>query len=240
MAQTTGKPKSLAEALAAFQSIVKTAKKTGSAQDRGNKVRKYATLEDLLDALQPAIDLGLTHSQTFEYVPLENGVLTVLVTTVFFGTEQIESKLVLPDIEKSSRGNIWHALGTGITYSRRYALGAIYGIGSEDDDDAMSLNETPKKKGISRTPTKPDKEKAISPEPAKNSQNDGAWIDPQRKERIVGQLRTLDSDTKKSVLDAFRKECNITSAAITPDHIQTSVHGAVFERLLGLGSYKPV
>ena len=32
-----------------------------------------------------------------------------------------------------------HDLGIAITYTRRYALGATYGIGSEVDDDAMSL-----------------------------------------------------------------------------------------------------
>ena len=144
-------PNTLAEALALFQKQVKTANREGTAKDRGNRERKYSTLEDLLKALEPALELGLSHSQTFEYLPLENEVLTILVTTLFFKEEKLESKLPLRDPKNP---NVMHALGTAITYSRRYALGAIYGIGSEEDDDAMSLNqkEVSSQPKITRTP----------------------------------------------------------------------------------------
>ena len=145
-------PETLADALAEFQKQVKTANREGTAKDRGNRERKYSTLEDLLKALEPALELGLSHSQTFDFLPLENEVLTILVTTLFFKDEKIESKLPLRDPKNP---NVMHALGTSITYSRRYALGAIYGIGSEEDDDAMSLNDQPNQKQsstINRSP----------------------------------------------------------------------------------------
>ena len=145
-------PETLADALAEFQKQVKTANREGTAKDRGNRERKYSTLEDLLKALEPALELGLSHSQTFDFLPLENEVLTILVTTLFFKDEKIESKLPLRDPKNP---NVMHALGTSITYSRRYALGAIYGIGSEEDDDAMSLNDQSNQKQsstINRSP----------------------------------------------------------------------------------------
>ena len=148
----TKSPETLADALAEFQKQVKTANREGTAKDRGNRERKYSTLEDLLKALEPALELGLSHSQTFDFLPLENEVLTILVTTLFFKDEKIESKLPLRDPKNP---NVMHALGTSITYSRRYALGAIYGIGSEEDDDAMSLNDQSNQKQsstINRSP----------------------------------------------------------------------------------------
>ena len=145
-------PETLADALAEFQKQVKAANREGTAKDRGNKERKYSTLEDLLKSLEPALELGISHSQTFDFLPLENEVLTILVTTLFFKDEKIESKLPLRDPKNP---NVMHALGTSITYSRRYALGAIYGIGSEEDDDAMSLNDQSNQKQsstINRSP----------------------------------------------------------------------------------------
>ena len=147
---TADSPKTLAEALAIFQSQVKSADRTGLAKEtrkdkKTNKSvtteRKYSTLEDVLKALQPATELGISHTQTFDYLPLEDGkVLTICITTLYFKEEKLESKLPLKEL----RGyNIMHDLGIAITYTRRYALGAAYGIGSEVDDDAMSLTQPP-------------------------------------------------------------------------------------------------
>ena len=110
-------------------------------------------LEDVLKALQPATELGISHTQTFDYLPLEDGkTLTVLITTLYFKNEKLESKLPLREL---SGNNVYHDLGIAITYSRRYALAAAYGIGSEHDDDAVALTQPPaKEKGTDRTHTK--------------------------------------------------------------------------------------
>ena len=158
---TKEKPQTLSEALAIFQSKVKSADRTGTAKEtRKDKKgvsttteRKYSTLEDVLKALQPATELGISHTQTFDVIPLESGqTLTVCITTLYFKDEKLESKLPLKELKGY---NIMHDLGISITYTRRYALGAAYGIGSEIDDDAMSLNQPPvTEPGSSRTPTK--------------------------------------------------------------------------------------
>ena len=93
------KPQTLSEALAIFQSKVKSADKTGIAREtRKDKKtnqyvtteRKYSTLVDVVKAIQPAAELGISHTQTFDYIPLgTDQVLTVLTTTLYFKDEKL-------------------------------------------------------------------------------------------------------------------------------------------------------
>ena len=238
---TTDSPKTLAEALAIFQSQVKSADRTGTAKEtrkdkKTNKSvtteRKYSTLEDVLKALQPAAELGISHTQTFDYLPLENGkVLTICITTLYFKEEKIESKLPLKEL----RGyNIMHDLGIAITYTRRYALGAAYGIGSEVDDDAMSLTEPPADKtGITRTPTKPKEE----PDPVESieDKNYGEPISKFAKDAVVTKMMNLTKqhpDKKDSVIDKFKKMFDITAEGIGPDDIRTAEQGKALTLLI--------
>ena len=221
-------PETLADALAEFQKQVKAANREGTAKDRGNKERKYSTLEDLLKSLEPALELGISHSQTFDFLPLENEVLTILVTTLFFKDEKIESKLPLRDPKNP---NVMHALGTSITYSRRYALGAIYGIGSEEDDDAMSLNDQPNQKQsstINRSPQRSANARQAKPNSAvKEIVGDltGRSSIPQsQKDDLANELKTLPPHGRNRVISAFRQEYNISSEKIsefitTPEHL---------------------
>ena len=221
-------PETLADALAEFQKQVKAANREGTAKDRGNKERKYSTLEDLLKSLEPALELGISHSQTFDFLPLENEVLTILVTTLFFKDEKIESKLPLRDPKNP---NVMHALGTAITYSRRYALGAIYGIGSEEDDDAMSLNDQPNQKQsstINRSPQRSANARQAKPNSAvKEIVGDltGRSSIPQsQKDDLANELKTLPPHGRNRVISAFRQEYNISSEKIsefitTPEHL---------------------
>ena len=224
----TKSPETLADALAEFQKQVKTANREGTAKDRGNRERKYSTLEDLLKALEPALELGLSHSQTFDFLPLENEVLTILVTTLFFKDEKIESKLPLRDPKNP---NVMHALGTSITYSRRYALGAIYGIGSEEDDDAMSLNDQSNQKQsstINRSPQRGANARQAKPSPVAHEMVTGkvaqASIPQSQKDDLATELDKLSLIAKNKVISAFRLQYKISSTKIsefitTPEHL---------------------
>jgi len=238
---TTDSPKTLAEALAIFQSQVKSADRTGIAKEtrkdkKTNKSvtteRKYSTLEDVLKALQPAAELGISHTQTFDYLPLEDGkVLTICITTLYFKEEKIESKLPLKEL----RGyNIMHDLGIAITYTRRYALGAAYGIGSEVDDDAMSLTEPPADKtGITRTPTKPKQE----PDPVESieDKNYGNPIAKPVLDVLVKKIMKLSEnypDKKDEVINKYKKEYKITAEKIGPADIRTAEQGKFLTLLI--------
>ena len=139
MAVATKAPSSLAEALAKFQQEHHAAGKDGKAN-----YGFYTTLAGGLNAVQPATHLGLCHTQTFDSVITNDGkVITVLVTTLkHVGGEEVVSRLPFPELVPN-RGNIMQALGSAVTYARRYALLAIYGLAG-DDDDAEGSGSAPK------------------------------------------------------------------------------------------------
>ena len=238
---TTDSPQTLSEALAIFQSQVQSADRTGTAKEtrkdkKTNKSvtteRKYSTLEDVLRALQPATELGISHTQTFDYLPLEDGkVLTICITTLYFKEEKLESKLPLKELKGY---NIMHDLGIAITYTRRYALGAAYGIGSEVDDDAMSLTQPPADKtGISRTPSKPNEQ----PEPVESIKDKdyGKPIAQPALEAVVSKMMNLAEKyptLKDGVINKFKKQYGITTETIGPTDIRTAEQGQFLTLLI--------
>jgi hypothetical protein len=149
----------LNKALAKFQCKHHAAGKDGTAN-----YGAYTTLAGGLAASQPATQFGLSHTQTFNYQILPQAtsatttdqwkVMPVLVTTLRHESgEQVESHFPFPELAPN-RGNIMQAHGSAITYARRYALLAIYGLAG-DDDDADTL--TPKEeisKELVKTVTK--------------------------------------------------------------------------------------
>ena len=208
-------PSCLSEALAIFQSKVKSADRTGTAKEtrrdkKGGSTtteRKYSTLEDVLKALQPATELGISHTQTFDVIPLEAGqTLTICITTLYFKEEKLVSKLPLKELKGY---NIMHDLGISITYTRRYALGAAYGIGSEIDDDAMSLNQPPPaRQGTAGTPTKPNQKLAPVSEKAKTNPP----ITTEARNLVVEQLKELNAlhpEKARELADSYKKEFNV-------------------------------
>ena len=207
------RPGTLAEALAAFQKEHHAAGKDGKAN-----YGFYTTLAGGLNAVQPATHLGLCHTQTFETIITEHGtVVTVLVTTLkHVSGEEIFSRLPFPELVPN-RGNIMQALGSAITYARRYSLLAIYGLAG-DDDDADTLSPKPEsKKGISRTPTKPNQ--PVS-KPATNSPN---FITPAYRSQISSDLR--QHPKKEEIIKSFKEKFGIKAEQITENNITLKEHG---------------
>jgi hypothetical protein len=215
-------PASLAEALAQFQQEHHAAGKDGKAN-----YGFYTTLAGGLNAVQPATHLGLCHTQTFETIITEHGtVVTVLTTTLkHVSGEEIHSRLPFPELVPN-RGNIMQALGSAITYARRYSLLAIYGLAG-DDDDADTLSPKPEaKKGISRTPTEPKQS---------NPANPTQFIDKVKKEKIKSDLYELgvkSAEKKSKVLKDFKEEFKISSKEISPNHITTEAHGNFLAKMI--------
>lgn len=120
--QTIGK---LVEALSKAQGVMEDAKK-----DSKNPFFKssYADLGSMWNACRkPLSDNGLAVIQTIE--SLENK--SCLITTLAHASgEWIKSVLPLPITKLDPQ-----TIGSAITYCRRYALGAIVGIASAEDDD---------------------------------------------------------------------------------------------------------
>lgn len=124
-----------------FEALAKAQKEIESAvKDKENPFfkSKYADLSSVWDACrEPLCKNGLSVLQTVE------GSLDMmfLLTTLGHSSGQWTSSR-LP-LMLAKRDN--HGLGSAITYARRYALGAMVGVCSEEDDDA---NASTGKKGL--------------------------------------------------------------------------------------------
>ena len=217
-------PANLAEALVQFQQEHHAAGKDGKAN-----YGFYTTLAGGLNAVQPATHLGLCHTQTFDFVINNEGkVLTVLVTTLkHVSGEEIVSRLPIPHLVPN-RGNIMQALGSAVTYARRYGLLAIYGLAGDDDDAEGSApkEKVEQKKGIARTPTQP---KQVSSPPPTGAPE---FIAPAFKAQIENDLRNLSDERRKKVLSGFKTEFKISAKEISPNHITTKAHGDYLAKMV--------
>lgn len=109
---------------------------------------KYADLTSVWDACRSVLKKHkLAVIQTFE----PNDISVLCVTTLLHESgEYIQGKLQMPH-----KDNTPQAIGSAITYARRYSLAAILGIVTDEDDDA---NEATRKKQESPKAEKPKTE----------------------------------------------------------------------------------
>ena len=203
---TTEKPKSLTDALRLFQMKVKAAPKSGFT--KFPNPREYSKLEDVLQIVQYAHELGISHTQTGKYIITEQGeVIDLLITTLYFGDEKLESIDRLPPLPTGK--NTSQEDGIRRTYLKKYALSAIYGIGSDDDDDANSLTPAPEKqKGTDRTHTKPNQKL----EPVSKQAESNPPITTEARTLITDQLKELmktNPDKAKEIAASFIKEFKV-------------------------------
>lgn len=120
---------SLAKALGLFHVKIEKVKKENTNPFFHSK---YASLSTILDAIDlPLTETGLVFSQHPSGV---NELTTILIHSE--SGEYFESTYTMP----VSAQNSPQAVGSAITYARRYALGAILGLNIEDDDDANKAN----------------------------------------------------------------------------------------------------
>lgn len=103
--------------------------KSGSASIRGQRSYSYATLDDVLATVLPALGAeGLCMVQTV--VPLPEGGQGLKTAIFDESGASVESVIALP-----AAGD-WHAFGSGLTYAKRYGLSALVGVACDYDDDA--------------------------------------------------------------------------------------------------------
>jgi hypothetical protein len=122
----------LAAALAVAQGQIKTASK-----DAKGNYSKYSTLDAIWDACrQPLAENGLSVVQ----IPLtgDNG-FSLETILLHSSGEWVSGALTLAIV--ADRMNEHQALGTAITYARRYALAAMVGVASGDDDDGTAAGK---------------------------------------------------------------------------------------------------
>jgi hypothetical protein len=141
--------KNIAGALVKFQaSVSKVAKESNNPFFKS----KYASLANILDTIQkPLSESGLAISQ----FPDENALTTIILHAE--SGEWMESSYVMP----VAKQNDPQAMGSAMTYARRYALGSILNLNIDDDDDGEKAmgRQIPKKDEL--TPKHPSWTKAV-------------------------------------------------------------------------------
>jgi hypothetical protein len=94
---------------------------------------KYASLSNIIEAVTPHLNaVGLSVIQ----LPCESGLETMLL---HISGEFISSVSATPCKDVSNP----QALGSAITYARRYALGAVLSLNIDEDDDAQKATVAP-------------------------------------------------------------------------------------------------
>lgn len=128
--------KDLVTALSAFQGEIESAIKDAKASITQTREYKYATLASVWDAIRkPLAKNGLSITQGFAAVEDElQGRILRIETIMFHKTGQfLSSSLDMPMGQLTPQ-----AMGSLITYGRRYSLLALTGICADDDDDGAA------------------------------------------------------------------------------------------------------
>ena len=125
----------LAKALAQFQKIYANA-----VRDAAGNFGSYVSLAEAEQAVSPATEFGLSHTFITECSTdsKDQPIMWMKLRLMHESGEFIDSRL--PLITENQRGqNIYHKMGSAITYARRYLLLGAYGLGQADDEaDAFS------------------------------------------------------------------------------------------------------
>lgn len=145
----------LAGALAAAAPGLREARK-----DRGNThlKNKYATLESFLEAVRdPLAAQGVAITQG---VSAEAGRVTVTTQLSHASGEWMRTSLTLPIPENKALTAV-QAMGSTITYGRRYTLAAICGLGAEErDEDDGEAERAPPRRGRDEHPMEREERQA--------------------------------------------------------------------------------
>lgn len=199
--------KALSQAQAEFPDIRKT--KTANT---GSYSYNYADLADILDAVRPTLSKhGLSVSQLLS----GNGTLTLTTMLMHASGEYIGSEYEATVDEGRLKGQ--QAVGSALTYVRRYSLTGLLGVASEDDDDGRSAASPPPR----RNNNKPAQPQETVDDPASmaaiksdikelldRAAEEGLLTDKQVSEmmRIVEKQTTLGALVQKKVYVAKRIE----------------------------------
>lgn len=139
---------SIAEALIAFQMEMPTVSKSKTAQVPTKSGGSYSyTYADLASVVAAATPLLTKHGLSFTCSPRQGERSYELAGVLLHSSGQwIEGCLPL-------NGSSAQEVGSAITYARRYLLGAMTGIVTDDDDDGASAQGASATRGWAGPPT---------------------------------------------------------------------------------------
>lgn len=174
--------KNIAKALMTFQT---KAEKISKDSTNPFFKSKYASLSNILEHIQ--IPLGECELSIAQF-PDESGLTTILMHT---SGEYLESTYLMP----VSKINDPQAVGSAITYARRYALGSILGLNIEEDDDANKASVHSQVQRIGEV-IKERVEREISPTPTQPFNDDKKWLN-----RYTDKSKSKETIEWKNVIE---------------------------------------
>lgn len=126
----------LAKALINVQKDLKPVPRT---QENPFAGTKYASLDDIMAVLRPLLvenDLALVQDPVTKK---EGDTVSIGINTVLIHSsgEQMSFGPLFMILEKGAKMNMAQSAGSVITYAKRYAISAIFGIVTDDDTDGV-------------------------------------------------------------------------------------------------------
>jgi len=120
----------LLKALAAFKEDCPAFKKETEAYNY-----KYVRLDKIHEVVYPILSKhGLFLDQNLFSEP---GIFTIVTTVTHLETGQDKTSTMNVAVEKMKGMNDYQSMGSGITYMRRYAIGTLLNLVTEEDTDAQ-------------------------------------------------------------------------------------------------------
>jgi hypothetical protein len=152
----------------------------------------YSTLAAVIDVSRtPLHENGLCFTQTNE--PDEPGFITVDTTLIHESGEWIQGRIRMPLAKNDPQG-----YGSSFSYAKRYALQAILGLASEDDD---AESATQRKAPVGKS--EPQKPPVTQPEPQVQPQGQETPITAPQRKKLWAMMKEagLNQDDAKSFYD---------------------------------------
>lgn len=177
---------------------------------------KYATLDNLIDMLRSVLP---KHGLWYVQMPTrQNGVSTLTTRVIHSSGEWIEDTIEMTDTELQGKANDTQRVGASITYYRRYALSAIFGVSADEDVDGNLNNirqsqETNIKPSFKQTQSQPQKKQ----DPVKYLKDDYTKrVNDGEDKNIVlkDYANILKTDEVREIEKMTQDECTIVARAI--------------------------
>lgn len=191
----------------------------------------YADLTAILEAVKPALlahGIVILQSPVTRY--LENNLFVVdIVTTICHGEsgETFEGILSMP------AKNDAQAIGSAITYGRRYALVSMLSLSTEDDDDGEEAVKPAQKATQPQRQTQQPpahRQPAPTPPPTNGHKATPAKSAPVSLDAFVDECRTLHTDSSNACSD---KQYNYLSGLIDAITGEIVTHNDIFQVMTG-------
>lgn len=190
--------KSLAQALAQLQIHLPQIKKDQNA-NTGSYSYNYADLAQITRVLMPILgELGL--SFIAKPTTKDDGQCVLAYKLMHVSGESEDGEYPLPN-----SGNA-QAMGSAITYARRYCLCAVTGVAPEDDDDDAAAAQAESQRNQQRGQTSGQRSEWRAPAPRQtNGSGSGPVTQPQlqKMHAMFGQVEWTDNDDRRRAVAAL-------------------------------------